>query len=258
MYRLFCIYKICDLAEITANLPFSYRTMNLIPVLDLKDGQLVHARQGQRNEYRAINSSLCNGAVPEDFVQMFVEIFSANYLYIADLDAISNFGNNFYCVESIVKQYPDLTVYLDAGIKLLDEKPLQLTNCVPVIGSENQISSKQLESYKRKHSDLILSLDFNTNGFWGKEELFNSYAVWPERIIIMNLDCVGSNQGLNLQRLEKIQILSPRSKIFFAGGVQNSKDLTLLEQHGVHAVLLASSLHNGSIDANLFKSMNTG
>ncbi len=228
--------------------------MLLIPVLDLKDGHVVHAKKGQRAHYHAIDSALGTGSDPQDFTQIFVENFAVDFLYIADLNAISGSGNNFDTINSLLRQYPGLTIYLDAGIELLDEKIYQLSNCIPVLGSENQINAGQLQSYNKKYSPLILSLDFNEKGFWGDKDILNTPAVWPEQIILMNLDRVGSKQGLNLERLDKIRHLSPTSQIYFAGGIQNQKDIEILKNHGINGVLLATALHDGSIKADFFKS----
>ena len=40
--------------------------MKLIPVIDLKAGEVVHARRGDRDNYRPIVSPLCRGSRPED------------------------------------------------------------------------------------------------------------------------------------------------------------------------------------------------
>jgi phosphoribosylformimino-5-aminoimidazole carboxamide ribotide isomerase len=63
--------------------------MRIIPVLDLKGGQVVRGIAGRRSEYRPIVSKLTNSALPLDVAHAFRQHFDFNELYVADLDAIA-------------------------------------------------------------------------------------------------------------------------------------------------------------------------
>ena len=62
--------------------------MEIIPVIDIRQNQVVHAIKGQRQNYRPLQTSLCNSHSPEDIVQAFIDTYPFKTIYIADLDAI--------------------------------------------------------------------------------------------------------------------------------------------------------------------------
>ena len=62
--------------------------MRIIPVIDLAAKTVVHAVAGRRNQYRPIESKLCESTSPIDIAQAFRSRFGLTELYLADLDAI--------------------------------------------------------------------------------------------------------------------------------------------------------------------------
>ena len=60
----------------------------------------------------------------------------------------------------------------------------------------------------------------------------------------MTLAKVGSNTGPDLDVIHKLN----GQKVYAAGGVRNVADLMALRDTGAAGVLLASALHNGSIN----------
>src|SRR5262245_53488615 len=63
--------------------------MRINPVIDLKGGQVVHARAGRREDYRPISSRLTPSSDPVDVAQAFRAHFRLTEPYLADLDAIA-------------------------------------------------------------------------------------------------------------------------------------------------------------------------
>lgn len=221
--------------------------MKIIPVLDLKGGIVVHARQGLRKNYQAIQSRLHPNSRAEDFIKIFINDFSIDTIYIADLDAITNTGDNFHYIQTLLKRFPSIQFYLDAGISLFKQSILDFNQCRPIIGTETHFNIETLINIKEQYENLILSLDFKDDAFWGIKDILETPAIWPDDVIVMNLDQVGTQQELPLQRLEYIQSLNHKKRIFFAGGIRNIYDLKILQKKGVYAALLATALHNGSI-----------
>ena len=66
--------------------------MNLIPVIDLMQGQVVRAQCGQRALYRPIVSTLCASAEPAAVARALATHCAAQQLYVADLDALQGRG----------------------------------------------------------------------------------------------------------------------------------------------------------------------
>jgi phosphoribosylformimino-5-aminoimidazole carboxamide ribotide isomerase len=73
-------------------------------------------------------------------------------------------------------------------------------------------------------------------------------ASWPERLIVMNLDHVGADNGPDIDQLKTLMALRPDCDWYAAGGVRNIDDIMALENAGASGVLIASALHRGKID----------
>ena len=112
--------------------------MNIIPVLDLMNGQVVHAKHGDRLNYLPIQSTLCSSSQPLAIVDAFLELYPFKKLYIADINAIQKSGNHQNIISSITQAFPNLEIYLDAGFSSTEDinifNELKLT---PVLGSES-------------------------------------------------------------------------------------------------------------------------
>jgi phosphoribosylformimino-5-aminoimidazole carboxamide ribotide isomerase len=66
------------------------------------------------------------------------------------------------------------------------------------------------------------------------------------RVVVMTLDRVGAGHGP--ARLRATLEQAPGKKVIAAGGVRGADDLDALEAMGVHAVLIASAIHDGTLD----------
>lgn len=224
--------------------------MQIIPVIDLLDGTVVHARKGDRKNYQAIQSSISKSSKPLDIVSALLEFYPFQQLYIADLNAIQKIGNNNFAeIISISKQYPNLKLWIDAGIGDISELALwNDRNFNVILASEN---FSDLDNYLnvKAHlsSDYILSLDFMPDGYRGPPELLINTQCWPDNVILMSLAHVGANQGTNLELLNQFKEYATQFNLYAAGGVRNLDDLTMLKQAGFHGALLASALHTRKI-----------
>jgi phosphoribosylformimino-5-aminoimidazole carboxamide ribotide isomerase len=232
--------------------------MQIIPVIDLLNGMVVHAKMGDRKNYQPIQSALCQSSEPIVVVNALLELYPFERIYIADLDAITGQGNHAAIIKYIQEQYPSLEICLDAGISqannLLKWQDLTLTH---VIGSENIASTSDLiEISDHLNRNFILSLDSNQSGFLGCADLQTNTDLWPDDVILMSLAQVGANQGTNLAMLEKFKRYSKEFNLYAAGGARNIDDVNTLEQLGIYGALIASALHNKQISANDIRSLN--
>lgn len=211
-------------------------------------GVVVHARMGDRDNYRPLRSSLCRVSRPEAIAAALLELHSFNTLYIADIDAIRGRGENCAAIAAIRERFPELDLWVDAGIG--DEQTLgrflTLGLGRPVIGTETMTGCGVLD-----HALLtgrpLLSLDYRDNAFVGPAELLDQPKRWPLEIILMTLARVGGDTGPDFNRLRQWRDRAPGHRIFAAGGVRHSEDLFTLAELGVAGVLLASALHNAAL-----------
>jgi phosphoribosylformimino-5-aminoimidazole carboxamide ribotide isomerase len=223
--------------------------MEIIPVIDLMRGQVVHAKLGQREHYQPIQSLLCLSSTPLDIVNAFVELYPFACLYIADLDAITGFGHHLNAIRNIQEKYPNIEIWLDAGIQdiaaLKIWSDLKVTH---VIGSENINSIKSLKNlHQQLNGHFVLSLDFNQSGFLGCTDVLTNTEYWPNKVIVMTLNHVGSQLGLDVEKLMLIKSMAIDRQIYAAGGVRNNDDIDQLQALNITGALVATALHNKQI-----------
>lgn len=219
--------------------------MNIVPVIDLMDGQVVHAKYGDRKHYQPILSTLCGSSAPEDILNGLMRLYPFKQVYIADINAIQGKGEHHHTIKSIREQHPHIEIWLDAGINqaTIAENWLAM-GVLPVIGSESIASISDYDAIQHRLANhYVLSLDWLDNRFLGPTELVEDAEYWPEYIIAMTLNKVGSGSGPDVERLQKLQ--AKHSKVYAAGGVRDAVDLKALADMGVAGALIASALHNG-------------
>ena len=222
--------------------------MEIIPVIDLKGGIVVHARMGRRELYRPIQSPLARTSNPADVVAGVMSIHSFATFYIADLDAIAGSGSNHATIVELKHAFPQVTFWLDNGIANVDlaEKWLQQNLGCLVLGSETQVDTTVIDRFS-EDPRLVLSLDFRESKFQGPSTLLAHADRWPRRLIVMTLDRVGSRSGPDMERLRAIKAAAKARAIYAAGGVRDARDLHTLATAGIAGALVASSLHDGRV-----------
>lgn len=225
--------------------------MEIIPVIDLMHGQVVHARFGLRQYYQPIRSSLCDSSEPIDVVGALLELYPFDRLYIADLAAIQGENDHFQTIQAIQDSFPQLEIWLDSGIDAVDKlKGLKRLSVSHVVGSENIKSIDAIIDLKQAlGKSFILSLDFNAQGFLGPIELLEKPQYWPQQIIAMTLYKVGSYAGADNKLLTSLLNKKTSHKIYAAGGVRNLDDLKQISELGISGALIASALHNQQLSS---------
>ncbi len=219
------------------------------------DGQVVHARHGDRVNYRPIQSSLCASSAPLDIVNGLLELYPFKRLYIADINAIQKRGDHAGIVQHIQDKYPSIELWLDAAINRAENAAAwQQKGVQCVIGSESMAKLDEYHEIRKVlQSNFALSLDFNEDNFLGPAELLTDIPIWPERIIAMTLNLVGSASGPDMEKLHDLQAKHPR--VYAAGGVRNADDLLALASSGVSGVLIATLLHSGKLTSSQIDSI---
>ena len=223
--------------------------MNVIPVVDLLGGQVVHARGGERDAYRPIVTPLSRTSDPVDIVGGLLGLYPFATLYAADLDAILGRGDNLSTLRRLRATFPALRLWIDNGAA--DSKALaaifDLNLGVPVLGSESQLDERLVAAYSGSER-IVLSLDFRNQRFLGSSIVLEQPDAWPARVIVMSLSRVGGDAGPDFDRLRAVRASAGSREIYAAGGVRHAADLSELESLGCAGVLAASALHDGRLD----------
>ncbi|MGR9087280.1 MAG: HisA/HisF-related TIM barrel protein [Gammaproteobacteria bacterium] len=220
--------------------------MKIIPVIDLKDGVVVHARHGNRDQYRPIRTPLCQSSDIHRVILAFLELHDFGDFYIADLNAISHQGNHDRLISEVTALYPEKVFWIDRGCRPKDLPETLPSNHLTVLGSESLLE-EDLKRQKSLRRDFVLSLDHSSSGALGPQSLFTDPAYWPDTLIIMTLARVGSGRGPDFDRLKAFRRGHPDKQLAAAGGIRNKQDLADLKTLGIEQALVASALHAGTI-----------
>jgi phosphoribosylformimino-5-aminoimidazole carboxamide ribotide isomerase len=215
----------------------------LVPVIDLLHGHAVHAQQGRRDRYAPLHTPLCRNGEVLPLVQRLVEDWGFERLYLADLDAIQEQGDNHSIVLQILESHPALQLWLDAGLRHPDDRPALRTHARlrGVVGSETWQSAEPLPA------DCLLSIDSDADGPRDPSGICRDNNRLPSDLILMNLTRVGSDRGPDLPLLAQWRRQAPAARLYMAGGVRHADDLAELRSAGAAGVLLASALHTGRL-----------
>jgi phosphoribosylformimino-5-aminoimidazole carboxamide ribotide isomerase len=222
--------------------------MRIIPVIDLKDGQVVHARQGRRDAYKPVASPLCASSDVYRVLTAFLRVYPFDTVYIADLNALTGHGGHDDLIDEILHAYPGIRFWVDRGYVASADVRDKAANYRAVLGSES-FGEDTLAEMARFGKRFILSLDFFDGRPRGPQALFSTPDYWPECVIVMTLERVGGRRGPDYRRLETFVRNYPGSAFIAAGGVRDGADLRRLKELGVSAVLVASALHAQIIGA---------
>ncbi len=230
----------------------------IIPVMDIKDGQVVHGVAGQRAKYEPIKSRIVEGSNPTDVAEAFRRIFGVDEIYVADLDAISGTGDNMSSVTEITDNV-GVGVMLDAGARNMADVERLLELRVPrvVMATETAQSYNDMIDIAEHHpQEVIGSLDLMNGKTLGSCSDFRDKSpldvarmmesLGLRELIVLELALVGSAQGpVHPGLVEVCRNVSMR--IIAGGGVRSREDLRELYSLGVEAALVATALHNESI-----------
>lgn len=225
--------------------------LEIIPVIDVREGKVVHASGGVREAYPPLRSVLTQSVDVVEVLSDLLAWFPFPKVYIADLDAIERGNHDIELYRALSHHFKHVDIWLDCGIESTSQlSPFsELPNISPVLGSETLQDLSVLKDKEWRHK-LVLSLDRKQQTFLGKPELLADSDLWPERTIVMSLDHVGSAAGPALDWSDQLRSIKPNLAWFLAGGVRDETDLEQVEKSGCAGVLIASALHTGRIDKN--------
>ena len=227
--------------------------MNIIPVIDYMHGQVVLAERGMRAKYQPIKSELCKKSDIHSVLKEILSLANFTTVYVADLDSIENQKLNHSLWKQLFNSYPNIQFWCDFGtcIARWGELMNNVPNARPVIGSESFRTIQDLNKtlHNIQDSRPLLSLDYKDGILVGPRNLLTDFAAWPQEVIILSLNRVGSSQGPDFQLIHSLLKRLAGYALYLGGGIRNTNDIRDLQLSGVAGVLLAKSLHLQSISA---------
>jgi phosphoribosylformimino-5-aminoimidazole carboxamide ribotide isomerase len=239
--------------------------MQIIPVLDLKGGVVVRGVAGRRDEYRPIESRLCEGSAVGDVARALRQTFACNTCYLADLDAIAGGEPSLLLYDEVVAT--GMCVWLDAGTGTLAAARRVARYFTDrnvagrvVVGLESVADEAALRSIVEAVGTpcVVFSLDLkqglpltDSPGWAGRTPVpiaAAAIAAGIGSLIVLDLAGVGVGQGVpTLDLCRRLRAEHPDLEIVTGGGVRGIADLEAIRDAGCDGTLVASALHDGRI-----------
>lgn len=226
--------------------------MRCIFVMDIFNGEVVHAVRGERSRYRPINtfSRVVSTSDPIEIV----EILAPGEVYIADLDRLSGSGDNLQVIESISSR---ATTMADVGISSISDLSLLPESATPVLGTET--ASLDLISRASDLRDVVVSIDMKHRKVISKRGILDPLDLIKDMndldllgIILLELDRVGTSAGTDIEFLSSA-VASSDHPILVGGGIRDLSDIHALNEIGVQGVLVATAVHSGAIPPEMIR-----
>jgi phosphoribosylformimino-5-aminoimidazole carboxamide ribotide isomerase len=229
--------------------------MQIVPVVDILAGQAVRAVRGERSRYQPLQSSLCSGSNPVTVARALLDACATDCLYVADLDGLTGRGTQVAQLAELLDRLPELEIWLDAGFASSADAAAVLARIAgsaaritPVIASESLADVEAIGGFTERWPQALLSLDQRHGAPLGADACWLESRRWPQRVIVMTLDRVGSFEGPDLATVAQVRSRAGAGRtVIGAGGVRSLADLTAAARAGADAWLIASALHDGRI-----------
>ncbi len=218
------------------------------------DGQVVRAQRGVRSRYRPVSSPLCQSSEALVVAPILLDYAASDTLYIADLDALAGKPAQVATLAALLAALPAVEIWLDAGYRdasafarLRSALGSGGARVTPVFASEALADPATARTSLADREHCILSLDRRSGERLDPGRCWDLPECWPDRVVVMTLDRVGSFDGPDLEILQQVGALAPQASLIGAGGIRDESDLRRAEAAGARAWLTASALHDRRI-----------
>ena len=220
----------------------SCRHALIIPVLDIKGGDVVAATGGDRKKYEPVSASIFTSPNPIAVVKSYQALFNFSVFYVADLDAIMGHGDNSESIANLLG-IPDCEFMIDGGYRKLSDTQ-RYEGATHVIATETFMdwsNAKQLSgatiSIDTRNGKLVSPFPDLTI----EHILQKARESGASRFIHLRLDGVGTKSFSP----EKLIRPMENEEWIAGGGVRSKDDLKILAATGYSGALVATALYEG-------------
>ena len=239
----------------------------IIPVVDIQNGTVVRAVAGNREDYRVLTNPMFNSTSLNRIIEILLHLSRSKALYVANLNGISGDASYNYILYEIFTKFKHTEIWLDNGFKDLEEFKLFKKNylkwcdfngdlsyfeknLVPVFGTETISDDLAYEKIFSTLKGAVLSIDKKNNAILGLVKINSIFKLLPDRVILMNLDKVGTNSGPDVDWLRNMVNRNSSVQFFGAGGLRDKEDYKNISSSGAAGWLVSSSIFDLMAELN--------
>jgi phosphoribosylformimino-5-aminoimidazole carboxamide ribotide isomerase len=228
--------------------------MDIIFAMDIRSGIVVKGYKGERETYEPIerHSKICTTSDPLNVV----DTIKPKRTYVADLDRIQGWGNNSRIIKRISARTKTL---IDVGIREVKEvRETEEIGDIVIIGTETSTLSVIRTTQSMR---IAVSVDIRDGNVISPDselvgnpleviEKLNRYKM--NEMILLNINTVGTKSGVNLDAIREVLDVTGH-KLVVAGGIQNVKEIDVLEDLGVGGVIVSTAIHEELIPVDVVR-----
>jgi HisA/HisF family protein len=243
--------------------------MEVIPVLDLRQGRAVHATGGDRSRYGVVRSALAPGAEgdPLALARAFRSRLGSRRCYLADLDAVmggvpqlgiisriadpaAGFGPGLL-VDAAVSSAAEAHRLLESGASEVVvgleslRQPADLAAIVSAVGTDRVVFSLDLREGRPVTSPGAAKW---AGGGTPATLARRAVEAGVTTLLVLDLARVGAATGPAIDVIEEVRASLPRTTLLAGGGIRGVADLEALERIGLAGALVGTALHRGALD----------
>jgi phosphoribosylformimino-5-aminoimidazole carboxamide ribotide isomerase len=244
----------------------------VIPVIDLLNGQAVHAIGGRRAHYQPLNSRLHTTSEPVSLAVAMHDRLGSRAIYLADIDAIEGRPPHLSIYRKMIAS--GIPLWIDAGVRdevsldpllALDPSttiivgletvsgPLALAEIVTLAGADRVIFSLDLFHGQPRIADPTAWKTADPRALASA-----AIACGVQKLLILDLARVGTGQGPGTGDLFRwIRQSHPAISVALGGGISRIHEIAALCAAGASAVLVGSAIHDGRITAEQIQNFDT-
>ncbi|MFW2513498.1 bifunctional 1-(5-phosphoribosyl)-5-((5-phosphoribosylamino)methylideneamino)imidazole-4-carboxamide isomerase/phosphoribosylanthranilate isomerase PriA [Demequina sp. SO4-13] len=228
------------------------RHLELLPAVDVADGQAVRLTQGEAGTETGYGDPL---SAAQDWVNG-----GAEWIHLVDLDAAFGRGSNAELLERVVKSV-DIKVEMSGGIR--DDESLEralATGCARVnIGTAALENPEWTAAAIAKHGDRVaVGLDVRGTTLAGRGWTRDGGDLWDvlarldregcSRYVVTDVKKDGMLSGPNTQLLMDV-CEATDAPVVASGGISSLEDIAALRaivDRGVEGAIVGKALYNGN------------
>ena len=230
--------------------------MNIIPAIDLLNGNCVRLLKGNYNEVSSYNTS------PINQVKTFMSA-GFNHIHIIDLDAAKSGNNENYEIIKSISQIDGLSLQVGGGIRDINKiNDLFSLGIDRLIVGTAAITDPQFLAKLENSIDpakLIFGLDFNmakgepmlsVNG-WTKNTATTLFDYlnrnsWIKNVLATDISLDGTLQGPNVDMYKRI-LEYKNINLIASGGIASMNDIHDLINIGSQECVIGKALYENKI-----------
>jgi phosphoribosylformimino-5-aminoimidazole carboxamide ribotide isomerase len=240
--------------------------MQIIPVIDIRNGMAVRAVAGSRAQYRPLVSRLTTSTEPAEVLKALQNEFGCGQCYVADLDGIEGRNVNRCTLAEMART--GVRLMLDAGIESVDEAEqlLDLGIAQIIVSSESLPEISCLPSFLEVcgRPSVVFSMDLKHGQLMSVDPSIKDLSLLElvskvvrhgiTQIVVLDLAAVGTGTGIpTLKLCSEIRQRWPELTVISGGGVTSRNCLESARQAGLDGLLIASALHDGRLNAEILQ-----